>query len=191
MTMSTVILNQQFSPALCRSECSVPKRGRRELFFTEGSRQLGNGQPRGLMSFFNFGAALWGVGGLIYQVRNHHRRCFIARQARLANYQQRVIGFRKIGVVAHRSLCCGLRTTILARITGFHRISRPRMYRRDLDLPRLPSFVEKVVSARYGLPNMMLEDADHPARCRYSFVEEIRGNSLTRIPQVQKLRSSF
>ena len=65
------------------------------------------------------------------------------------------------------------------------------MYRRDLDLPRLPSFVEKVVSARYGLPNMMLEDADHPARCRYSFVEEIRGNSLNRIPQVQKLRSSF
>jgi hypothetical protein len=65
------------------------------------------------------------------------------------------------------------------------------MYRRDLDLPRLPSFVEKVVSARYGLPNMMLEDADHPARCPYSFVEEIRGNSLNRIPQVQKLRSSF
>ena len=65
------------------------------------------------------------------------------------------------------------------------------MYRRDLDLPRLPSFVEKVVSARYGLPNMMLEDADHPARCRYSFVEEIRGNSLNRIPQAQKLRSSF
>src|SRR5260221_5707171 len=37
------------------------------------------------------------------------------------------------------------------------------------------------------LPNMMLEDADHPARCRYSFVEEIRGNSLNRIPQLQKL----
>ena len=36
--------------------------------------------------------------------------------------RERVIGFRKIGVVAHRSLCCGLRTTILARITGYHRI---------------------------------------------------------------------
>ena len=37
----------------------------------------------------------------------------------------------------------------------------------------------------------MLEDADHPARCRQSFVEEIRGNSLNRIPQLQKLRFSF
>jgi hypothetical protein len=34
---------------------------------------------------------------------------------------------------------------------------------------------------------MMLEDADQPARCRQSFVEEMRGNSLDRIPQVQKL----
>jgi hypothetical protein len=62
VTMSTVILNQQFSPALGRSECSIPKQGRRELFFFEGSRQLGNCEPRGLMGVFNFGATLSGVG---------------------------------------------------------------------------------------------------------------------------------
>ena len=111
-------LNQQFSPAFGGSERSLPERGRRELFFVEGSRQLGNGEPRGLVGVFNFGAALCG-GVLIYQVRNHHRRSFIARQARLANYHQSVIGFRKIGVVAHRSLCCGLRTTIVAEDNRF------------------------------------------------------------------------
>src|ERR1700737_1954376 len=39
-------------------------------------------------------------------------------------------------------------------------------------------------------PNKMEEDADHPAWCRLSFVEEIRRNALDRIPQVQKLRFS-
>src|SRR5258705_11431406 len=38
---------------------------------------------------------------------------------------------------------------------------------------------------------MMPEDADQPARCRQSFVEEMRGNSLDRIPHVQKLRFSL
>jgi hypothetical protein len=117
--MSTVTLNQQFSPALGRSECSLPKRGRRELFFFEGSRQLGNCEPRGLMGVFNFGATLSGVGDLINQVPNHRRRGFIARQARLPKYKQRVVDFRKIRVVAHPSLDCGLRTTIVAKLTGY------------------------------------------------------------------------
>jgi len=38
---------------------------------------------------------------------------------------------------------------------------------------------------------MMVEDADQPARCCQSFVVKIRGNSLDRLPQVQKLRFSF
>ena len=42
-----------------------------------------------------------------------------------------------------------------------------------------------------NLPNMMVEDADQPARCRQSFVVKIRGNSLNRMPQMQKLRFSF
>src|SRR5258705_6252732 len=45
--------------------------------------------------------------------------------------------------------------------------------------------------ARPASPDMLREDADQPARCRQSFVEEIRGNSLNRIPQVQKLRFSL
>src|SRR5260221_626153 len=44
---------------------------------------------------------------------------------------------------------------------------------------------------RPASPDMLREDADQPARCRQSFVEEIRGNSLNRIPQVQKLRFSL
>jgi hypothetical protein len=117
--MSTVSLHQQFSPAHCGSERSPPKRDRRELFFGEGSRQLGNCEPRRFMGVFDFGAALSGVGDLINQVRNHHRRGFIARQTRLPKYKQRVVDFRKIGVVAHRSLDCGLRTTIVAKLTGY------------------------------------------------------------------------
>jgi len=120
--MRTVILNQQFSPALGRSECSLPKRGRRELFSFEGFRQLGNCEPRGLMGIFNFEAALSGVSDLINQVRNHHRRGFVARQARLPKYEQRVVDFRKIWVVAHHSLDCGLRTTIVEKVTGLHGI---------------------------------------------------------------------
>ena len=42
-----------------------------------------------------------------------------------------------------------------------------------------------------NLPNMMVEDADQPARCCQSFVVKIRGNSLNRMPQMQKLRFSF
>src|SRR5258707_7937850 len=45
--------------------------------------------------------------------------------------------------------------------------------------------------ARPASPDMLREDADQPARCRQSFVEEIRANSLNRIPQVQKLRFSL
>lgn len=135
---STVILDQQLSPALDRSECCLPKRGRRAVFVFEGSRQLGNGEPRCLMGVFNFGAMLSSVGDLIDQVPNHYRRGFTARQARLANYQQRVIGFRKIGVVAHRSLCRWLRTTILARITAFHRICDPDVLARDVTGMTMP-----------------------------------------------------
>ena len=56
--------------------------------------------------------------------------------------------------------------------------------------PRLLPFVERIVSAQLALPNMMEEDADHPALSRLSFVEEIRRNALDRILQVQKLRFS-
>src|SRR5260370_14534610 len=45
--------------------------------------------------------------------------------------------------------------------------------------------------ARPASHDMLREDADQPARCRQSFVEEIGGNSLNRIPQVQKLRFSL
>ena len=38
MTTSTLVLKQQFSPAHGGSKRSLPKRGRRELFFFEGSR---------------------------------------------------------------------------------------------------------------------------------------------------------
>src|SRR5258705_13691783 len=121
VTISTVILNQQFLPVLGRSKRSLPKRGRREPFFFEGSRQLGNGEPRGLMGVFNFGATLSGVGDLINQVPNHHRCGFIARQACLAKYLQRVIGFRKIGMVAHRLLDSRSDTTLGTPI-GFYGI---------------------------------------------------------------------
>ena len=35
-----------------------------------------------------------------------------------------------------------------------------------------------------------MENADHPASCRHSSIEEIRRNALDRIPQAQKLRFS-
>ena len=52
--------------------------------------------------------------------------------------------------------------------------------------PCLLPFVERMVSAQLPLPNMMEEDADHPAGL--SCVEEIGRNALDCILQVQKLR---
>src|SRR5258706_9487297 len=71
--------------------------------------------------------------------------------------------------------------------------SCPTVARGDRRLQMCTSSVEDgdVNLARPASPDMLREDADQPARCRQSFVEEIRGNSLNRIPQVQKLRFSL
>src|SRR6266481_414064 len=73
--------------------------------------------------------------------------------------------------------------------------SCPTVARGDLRLQMCTSSVEdgdvNLAIARPASPDMLREDADQPARCRQSFVEEIRGNSLNRIPQVQKLRFSL
>jgi hypothetical protein len=73
------------------------------------------------MGVFDFGATLSGVGDLINQVRNHHRRGFIARQARSAKHQQRVVGPWKIRVVGHHFLDSGFGHS-LGMTTGFHGI---------------------------------------------------------------------
>src|SRR5713226_5912222 len=104
------ILNQQFCPALCRFERCFPDSGPSKPFFFESICQGGNCDPRGLTSFFYFGGPQACACHLIYQIPNHYRRGFVARQTGLAQHLQRVTGFRKVRVLAHGLLGTTLET---------------------------------------------------------------------------------
>src|SRR6202047_1012298 len=101
---TTAILNQQFYPAFRRSKRGLPKDRWGKPFFFESFRQGGNCNPCSLTSFFYFGGPQACACRLIYQIPEHYCRGLISRQAGLAQHLQRVIGLRKIRVVAHRLL---------------------------------------------------------------------------------------
>jgi hypothetical protein len=99
--MSTMILNQQFYPSLCRAKRRLPNLGWGKLLLVERICQGRYRDPRGLMSFLDFRVTQTGVGGLVHQLTNHFYGGFVTRQARLAEDFQRVLCFCKIRVVTH------------------------------------------------------------------------------------------
>jgi hypothetical protein len=106
--MSTAILSQPFFPALGSTERCFPEHGPSKPVFFESSRQSGNCGPCSLTSFFYFGGPQACACHLIYQIPNHYRRGFVARQTGLAQHLRRLTGFRKARVLAHGLLATSL-----------------------------------------------------------------------------------
>src|ERR1700730_9506190 len=101
-------LVQQLYPAFRCSDRGLPKSGRGKRIFTESTRQRGNCDPCRLTGFFYFGGPQACACYLIHEIPNHYCSGFVARQTGLAQHPQRVIGFRKIQVVAHGLLTASL-----------------------------------------------------------------------------------